>query len=206
MTQASTPPLQLVQPSAHVLVLGELKGVIPKSMSIRLASQATGSIVLCQKVEEPLTTGRAIKEIKAITGLPWDRVAGIFNRQVRTVHFWAEGQGTDADTEEFILRVHAILCRAGKISPLRNRLFLLSVVRDGETVLDRLRKKEFKEVGQYLDRHLADALPIAQPTSGNAAPGAGLPSPAVLMTANPDIGSSIKERVVRSKAKPLSGV
>ncbi len=205
MTLECDHPPRLISRPAQVLVLGELKGVIPATMSFRLPSPSTGSIVVCLE-EEPLTTERAIKEIKAFSGLPWDRIAGIFARQVRTVHLWAEGQGTDSDTEEFIRKVHALLGRAARISPLANRHFLLTVVQGGETVLELLRNKDFKKVEQFLDRHLVSARLMPTPMIEPRIPVASHPSPTVLMTTNPGIGSSITERVVRSKAKRISGV
>lgn len=195
-----------VTPPQRILVLTTLEGVYPKAWPILPPRVTTGAIAHAVKphLQEPLATSEVIRGIKQISGLTWGQLASLFNRSLRTVHLWAEGQGTDAETEELLQRVHALIQPAVDISPLTNRRFLVSVVKDGKTTLDFIKSGDIENAKDLILAHAARATSaIAHREAMGAKQVKPLP-PAVLMTARTDLDSLLPMQVVKSKAKRLS--
>jgi hypothetical protein len=184
-----------------VIALSDLEVILPEHCRFTSRPPATGTITLRCDPEAALSTAQAIRDIKAISGLPWEQVAALFERKVRTVHLWADGRGTDVLTEACIRRVHAVIIKARGASPVTNRLFLLSVLQDGEMAVDLLRRGAYKMVERGLEEHLASARSHALSQAGDDSSVPTPLPPAVLMTANPELGPSTPERVTRAKVK-----
>ncbi len=55
--------------------------------------------------EAPMTSQACIQEIRAVSGLTWKEIAGIFGVSLRSVHLWANGEKVSAEHETKIREV-----------------------------------------------------------------------------------------------------
>lgn len=154
-------------------------------------------------------TRAAIVEFRRLSGLTWEKLAGIFGVTRRTLHFWASGRPVNAANEERLHRLLAVLRQADRGSAPENRAMLLRDY-DGTIPLDLLasgRLDEFRElVGPGRTRRRLEPKPLSWEAQVARKP---LP-PEELVDAlqdrvHRDIGRGRAARTVRSKRRGRDG-
>lgn len=69
-------------------------------------------------------TRRAVSELRLLSGLTWELLAGIFGVSARSVHFWISGKPLSADHERRVLGVLDVIRLADRGSARANRTAL----------------------------------------------------------------------------------
>ena len=93
----------------------------------------------------PPSSPAAIGELRRLSGLTWDRLAGLFGVDRRSLHFWASGKPMNAGNEERLHRLLGVLRRIDRGSAAANRAALLDADADDELPLDLLARGEYDE-------------------------------------------------------------
>lgn len=146
-------------------------------------------------------TGKAITELRRLSGLTWDQLGQLFEVSRRSVFFWASGKPLSAPHEERLLCVLDIVRAADRGDAQRNRAMLFEA-RDGQTPFDLLTSQHFDDartrLGPGPGRRPTPSRPLD--ATGRAAR-QPLP-PATLVDArhdrvHRDIGRAIAVRTVR---------
>jgi hypothetical protein len=98
------------------------------------------------------TAAAFVHELRRLSGLTWDQLAGIFDVSRRTMHLWASGKPMTIGHETKLHRVTAFIHRIERGEARLNRAALLSVRSDGVSVLDLLLRREYEEAEKVLGR------------------------------------------------------
>lgn len=90
--------------------------------------------------------GRAIGELRRLTGFTWDQLARLFNVNRRSLHFWASGKAMNLSNEEHLLRLLAVVRKMDRGSASTNRATLLNPRGDGSILFDLLAAGDYEGV------------------------------------------------------------
>lgn len=125
-------------------------GKAPTSNSYpELVKQSTTSstpVLVVDAAPAVPTIPEAVMELRRISGLTWDEMAGLFGVTRRAIHHWANGSSLKP---EHLRQVHAVLVilrRVARKSAEETRANLLAPLRDGRTPLQLLQSGEFDTV------------------------------------------------------------
>ena len=118
---------------------------LPRDVVIRLqlpAEQTSAGAPVMPS--EP--AGRAIGELRRLTGFTWDQLARLFNVNRRSLHFWASGKAMNLSNEEHLLRLLAVVRKMDRGSASTNRATLLNPRGDGSILFDLLAAGDYEGV------------------------------------------------------------
>jgi transcriptional regulator with XRE-family HTH domain len=106
-------------------------------LAIASVPQTSAGCELVEGAAEAKSTGAAVMELRRLSGLTWDQLAGLFGVARRSLHFWASGKPLNAPNEERLRRMLSVIRKADRGSAATNRAMLLED-RDGVVPLDLL--------------------------------------------------------------------
>jgi transcriptional regulator with XRE-family HTH domain len=95
-------------------------------------------------------TGDAIAELRRISGLTWEQLAGMLQVSRRTLHFWATDKQMHPANEQRVHRVLGVLRRIDRGFSTQNRTLLLSPLEAGVMPYDLLRDERYDDVVERL--------------------------------------------------------
>lgn len=102
--------------------------------------------------EEVLSPRQILHLLHRWSGLTWDQVAELFGVDRRSVHFWSSGRALNADNEEHLYQLWAVLQFMDRgLAPV-NRAALLSAGEDGLRPFDLLARHQYAEARAHLGR------------------------------------------------------
>lgn len=111
-----------------------------------LASQTNSGL----PAEQQTPVGPAIMELRRLSGMTWEQLAGLFEVTRRTVHFWASGKALNSQNEEKLYRILSTMRQIDRGSAQENRDLLFSAATAGMAPIDLLRAGHYAEVVQLL--------------------------------------------------------
>jgi transcriptional regulator with XRE-family HTH domain len=88
--------------------------------------------------------GKAIGELRRLSGLTWNQLARLFSVSRRSLHFWASGKAMTPSNEEHLQRVLAVLLKVDRGIASANRTALLTVGEGGAIPFDLLVKGDYE--------------------------------------------------------------
>jgi transcriptional regulator with XRE-family HTH domain len=143
------------------------------------------------------STAEAVLELRRLSGLTWEELAGVFDVSRRAVHHWASGNAMSAEHIQHLYLALHLVRRLNRGSSAEVRAKLLAPSATGETGLERLSTID----GANADRTLA-ALSLLE-TAPHALHHAESEEPSLIAAL-----STLEDRPVRSArrsriAKPL---
>lgn len=116
--------------------------------------------------ETSISTSSAVMEVRRLSGLTWDELADLFGVSRRSVHHWANGKPVNADNDQSIRRVLAVLRQISHGEAARTREALLSPGTDGRMIFDLLKEGLFERAlergGSRFQTMRPNMTPIAQ--------------------------------------------
>ncbi len=112
-------------------------------------------------------TGKAVSELRRISGLTWKQLGGLFGVSRRSVHFWASGKPLNAIDHQRLMRVLDVVRGADRGTARRTRAALLDA-REGTTAFDLLADQRFREARVALGRGCTRPFPALTPLSAAA--------------------------------------
>ena len=116
------------------------------------------------EIETRDCTGRAVSELRRISGLTWEQLAGLFGVSRRSVHFWASGKPLNATNHERLMRVLDVVRYADRGTARGTREALLAA-REGTTAFEMLAEQRFWEARMALGQGRARLVPTLTPLS-----------------------------------------
>ena len=103
-------------------------------------------------------TRKAVSELRRISGLTWEQLAGLFGVSRRSVHFWASGKPLNATNHQRLMRVLDVVRHADRGTAHSTRAALLDV-RGGRTAFEMLADQRFGEAHAALGRGRTRLVP-----------------------------------------------
>ena len=116
---------------------------------------------------ETEATRKAVSELRRISGLTWEQLAGLFGVSRRSVHFWASGRSLNATNHERLMRVLDVVREADRGTARTTRAALLDA-REGTTAFEMLSDQRFQEARVALGRGRTRLVPVLTPLSTTA--------------------------------------
>ena len=113
---------------------------------------------------ETEATRRAVSELRRISGLTWEQLAGLFGVSRRSVHFWASGRPLNATNHERLMRVLDVVRDADRGTARSTRAALLDA-RGGNTAFEMLADQQFREARVALGPGRTRLVPALTPLS-----------------------------------------
>lgn len=132
--------------------------------SAATASGPGRDAVATQMEIETEATRRAVSELRRISGLTWEQLAGLFGVSRRSVHFWASGRPLNATNHERLMRVLDVVRDADRGTARSTRAALLDA-RGGNTAFEMLADQQFQEARLALGRGRPRLVPALTPLS-----------------------------------------
>ena len=120
--------------------------------------------VATQMETETETTRKAVSELRRISGLTWEQLAGLFGVSRRSVHFWASGKPLNATNHERLMRVLDVVRDADRGTARSTRAALLDA-RGGTSPFEMLADQQFLEAHLALGRGRTRLMPALTPLS-----------------------------------------
>jgi len=124
-----------------------------------------------------LSTGAAIAELRRLSGLTWDQLAGIFGVGRRSVHFWASGKPLSQGHEEMLVRILEEVRRSDRGSAAQNRRALTTPVEKGVRPVDLLARHQYEDFARWMGAGTPTRRPALMPLSPEARAARRPPSP-----------------------------
>lgn len=122
-------------------------------------------------VTEP--PGRAIGELRRLSGFTWEQLARLFNVSRRSLHFWASGKPMAPNNEEHLQRLLSVVRKIDRGSASANRALLVGAREEGRLPLDLLAAGEYDLVLSLLgpgDTHRASPPKLSKQARAARAP------------------------------------
>lgn len=131
----------------------------------QIAWSQTHSLDPRPPVESAQSTSAAVAELRRLSGLTWEQLAGLFDASRRSLHFWASGKPINAVNEEHLRRALFAMQQADRGTAQKNREMLLHD-KGGTIALDLLCRKQYGEflrlVGQGTGRVVRNLQPLSR--------------------------------------------
>ena len=116
---------------------------------------------------ETEATRQAVSELRRISGLTWEQLAGLFGVSRRSVHFWASGKPLNATNHQRLMRVLDVVRGADRGTAGSTRAALLDA-RKGTTAFELLADQRFREARVALGRGRTRLVPVLTQLSAAA--------------------------------------
>ena len=131
------------------------------------ASGPSRDAVATQMEIETEATRKAVSELRRISGLTWEQLAGLFGVSRRSVHFWASGKPLNATNHQRLMRVLDVVRGADRGTARSTRAALLDA-REGTTAFELLADQRFREACVALGRGRTRLVPVLTQLSAAA--------------------------------------
>ena len=128
------------------------------------ASGPSRNAMVTQVEVETEATRKAVSELRRVSGLTWEQLAGLFGVSRRSVHFWASGRPLNAANHERLMRVLDVVRHADRGTARGTRAALLEA-REGTTAFEMLADQRFWEARMALGRGRTRLVPSLTPLS-----------------------------------------
>jgi len=164
-----------------IVVFGALLGTgttakaTPDSIIVRrltVDSQTTGSNRQADTVD-PTSVRSTIAELRRLSGLTWEQLAGALGVTRRTVHFWANGRPINLRNERHLHALLQAIRQADRGMARANREMLLAAD-EGTCPLDLLAAHEYsdflQQVGEGKGRRKLAREPLSPAAQSNRGP------------------------------------
>jgi transcriptional regulator with XRE-family HTH domain len=151
--------------SGALLHLLFLRGEAPTSngfaQPVPILSTRSAPPMAIEPVAAAASTAEAVLELRRLSGLTWEELAGVFDVSRRSVHHWASGNAMTAEhIQHLYIALHLVRrLTSGSSADVRGKLLAPSAT--GETGLDLLRAVD----SENADRTLAALALLATPTA-----------------------------------------
>lgn len=156
--------------------------------------------ILLQEKTEPVQHGRSVAELRRLSGLTWDELAGLMHVSRRSLHHWVSGKPASAEHQTQLQRLLGALRRLDRGDSSRNRNLLLTPDDTGTLPLDLLKAGQYdaavSAVGQATSSRVSPSTELSATARASRIP----PAPAALVEANQDRPHGSNRAVVK---KPL---
>ena len=116
---------------------------------------------------ETEATRQAVSELRRISGLTWEQLAGLLGVSRRSVHFWASGKPLNATNHQRLMRVLDVVRGADRGTARSTRAALLDA-RKGTTAFELLADQRFREARAALGRGRTRLVPVLTQLSAAA--------------------------------------
>ena len=181
-------------------VLGPMTTAAPSAIPVecgpKLDSTNAGAPLVTSR---SAGAGSAISELRRISGLTWEQLAGMLQVSRRSLHFWATDKQMHPANEQRLQRVLAVLRRIDRGFPAQNRTLLLSPLEDGVMPYDLLRDARYEEVAERLGEGQSSPRLRVPPMSDDEWARRRPPAPADLLGARQESIHVESGRVIRTK-------
>jgi transcriptional regulator with XRE-family HTH domain len=107
-------------------------------------------------------------ELRRLSGLTWEQLAGLFEVTRRTIHFWASGKALNSNNEEKLYRILATVRQIDRGTAHQNREALFRAEAGGVAPIDLLRNGHYAEVVRLLGAPGGFQRPTLTPLSETA--------------------------------------
>ena len=131
------------------------------------ASGPSRDVVAAQMEIETEATRKAVSELRRISGLTWELLAGLFGVSRRSVHFWASGKPLNATNHQRLMHVLDVVRGADRGTARSTRAALLDA-REGTTAFELLADQRFREARVALGRGRTRLVPVLTQLSAAA--------------------------------------
>ena len=142
--------------------------------------------ILLRGKPEPVRHGRSVAEIRRLSGLTWDELAGLMHVSRRSLHHWVSGKSVSAEHQTRLQRLLAALRRLDRGDSSQNRNLLLTPDDTGALLLDLLKAGQYDAavtaVGQASPSRVSPRTALSATARASRMP----PAPAALVEAKPD--------------------
>jgi hypothetical protein len=142
-----------------------LRGEAPTSngfaQPVPVLSTRSAPPMVIGQVTPAASTAEAVLELRRLSGLTWEELAGVFDVSRRAVHHWASGNAMTAEHIQHLFTTLHLVRRLSHGSSADVRARLLARSATGETGLDLLRAID----SESADRTLAALAILAMPTA-----------------------------------------
>jgi transcriptional regulator with XRE-family HTH domain len=102
----------------------------------------------------------ALHELRRLSGFTWDDLADVLGVTRRSLHLWANGASISSPNEKHVRDLLVAMQALDRSTATENRQLLLAPVRDGKTVSDFLRNREFNDVVALVGRGHGRQTPV----------------------------------------------
>jgi hypothetical protein len=142
-----------------------LRGEAPTSSSYaqpvpEISTQAAPPMVL-EPAAPTKSTAKAVLELRRLSGLTWEELAGVFSVSRRAVHHWASGNTMSAEHIQHLFIALQLVRRLTSGSSAEVRAKLLAPSATGETGIDLLRAIDSDNADRTLSALALPATPTA---------------------------------------------
>lgn len=117
----------------------------------------------------PPSPPAAFGELRRLSGLTWDQLAGLFEVDRRSLHFWASGKPMNACEEEKLHGLLGVLRTIDRGSAAANRAALLGEGESGDPPFDLLVRGEYDAVAARLGAGKGRRVVHASPSAAEMA-------------------------------------
>lgn len=93
---------------------------------------------------EQQESGKAISELRRISGLTWDQLSDLFGVSRRSLHFWASGKPLNASNEQSLVQILDIVGSAHQGIAKQTRSKLLKT-QDGQSIFSALKEGRYDD-------------------------------------------------------------
>ncbi len=156
--------------------------------------------ILLHGKPEAVQHGRSVAEIRRLSGLTWDELAGLMHVSRRSLHHWVSGKPASAEHQTRLQRLLGALRRLDRGDSSQNRALLLAPDDTGTLLLDLLKAGQYDAaviaVGEAAPSRLSPSTELSATARASRIP----PAPAALVDAKQDRPSGSHRAVVK---KPL---
>ena len=113
-------------------------------------------------------SGKAIMEVRRLTGFTWEQLAQLFNVTRRTLHFWASGQKLNSSNEKQLCLLLDTIRYINRGSASLNRNLLLEPIDNEKRPFDLLIAGKYSQVKDILGSIDLPKKPESKPLSEDA--------------------------------------
>lgn len=154
-----------------------IAGALSVGISTTHSAHASSCDVLCELVsqtnsgltaDQQTSVGPAIMELRRLSGMTWEQLAGLFEVTRRTVHFWASGKALNSYNEEKLYRILSTVREISRGTAQENRDLLFTASQGGMAPIDLLRAGQYADVVRILGAGGGLERPTLAPLSESA--------------------------------------
>ena len=156
--------------------------------------------IIVRSKAESVQHGASVAELRRLSGLTWDQLAGLMDVSRRSLHHWVSGKPASAEHQTRLQRLLGTLRRLDRGDSTQNRTLLLTPDHTGRLLLDLLKSEKYEAAvalaGQQAARHVSASTELSAAARASRTP----PAPADLVQAKQDRPRSSHRAVIK---KPL---
>ncbi len=126
--------------------LGTSAAIVPPPEAISHLQRPIDQTNAGASLPATVSAGRAIAELRRLSGLTWEQLARLFKVSRRALHFWASGKPMAPGNEEHLQRLLAVVRKIDRGTARANRGLLLAARENGRLPIDLLAVGAYDQV------------------------------------------------------------